>query len=301
MKVAVVPVRNGVLPNGALETITEAEGTVLLAGTNLAEATDAVAPVANKVIWADLESFAPAAWARTIAPHLQAIDQVLIPASPDGRDLAPRFAIELGRPLISGVVELKADTAVVVRHGGLVLETLEIEGPFVATVAPGVIEPVKVDGDVDTVGLQLDVDALHALPHLDTESLAVTEPDASSLDLSEAKRIIAGGAGLGSQHAFDELAIAAELIEASLGGTRVVMDKGWIDFDRQIGTTGVMVNPELYIALGISGAVQHTAGLGEPSHIISVNDDPHCPMMAMADLALVTDAPSFLAELTRRL
>ncbi len=71
--------------------------------------------------------------------------------------------------------------------------------------------------------------------------------------------------------------------------------------ERQIGTTGVNVSPSLYIALGVSGAVQHTAGLGSPDHVISVNLDPHCPMMAMADLALVCDGPEFLKELLARL
>ncbi len=90
-------------------------------------------------------------------------------------------------------------------------------------------------------------------------------------------------------------------MQASVGGTRVVMDWGWIPFDRQIGTTGVMVNPDLYIALGISGAVQHTAGLGEPKHVIAVNSDPHCPMMSMADLAIVTDAPEFIKAMMSKL
>ena len=86
-------------------------------------------------------------------------------------------------------------------------------------------------------------------------------------------------------------------IGASMGATRVVTDAGWVGHQRQIGTTGVVVDPGLYLAFGISGAVQHTAGLGRPAHIISVNTDPHCPMMAMADLAVVADAQATLREL----
>ena len=82
-----------------------------------------------------------------------------------------------------------------------------------------------------------------------------------------------------------------------MGATRVVTDAGWVSHDRQIGTTGVVVDPDLYLSFGISGAVQHTAGLGHPEHIISVNTDPHCPMMAMADLAIVADANATLDEL----
>ena len=86
-----------------------------------------------------------------------------------------------------------------------------------------------------------------------------------------------------------------------MGATRVITDRGWVGHERQIGTTGVVVDPTLYLAFGISGAVQHTAGLGDPDHIISVNTDPHCPMMQMADLAIVSDANAVLDELDRLL
>ena len=82
-----------------------------------------------------------------------------------------------------------------------------------------------------------------------------------------------------------------------MGATRVITDRGWVGHERQIGTTGVVVDPDLYLAFGISGAVQHTAGLGTPAHIVSVNTDPHCPMMQMADLAVVADANAVLDEL----
>jgi electron transfer flavoprotein alpha subunit len=76
---------------------------------------------------------------------------------------------------------------------------------------------------------------------------------------------------------------------------------GWVAHERYIGTTGVAVTPELYVALGISGAIQHVTGLGSPRHVVAVNTDSSCPMMAMADLALVTDAPGLLEALARRL
>ena len=88
---------------------------------------------------------------------------------------------------------------------------------------------------------------------------------------------------------------------ASLGATRVVTDAGWTDAERQIGTTGVEVEPDLYVAFGISGAVQHVMGLGPPNRVISVNVDPSCPMMAMADLAVVCDVPALLPVLADRL
>jgi electron transfer flavoprotein alpha subunit len=82
-----------------------------------------------------------------------------------------------------------------------------------------------------------------------------------------------------------------------MGATRVVTDRGWVPHERQIGTTGVVVDPDLYLAFGVSGAVQHTSGLGNPTHIISVNTDPHCPMMQLSDLAIVADANETLVAL----
>ena len=83
----------------------------------------------------------------------------------------------------------------------------------------------------------------------------------------------------------------------SVGATRVVTDRRWLPHERQIGTTGVVVDPQLYLAFGISGAVQHTSGLGDPDHIVSVNTDASCPMMQLADLAIVADANAVLDEL----
>ena len=124
----------------------------------------------------------------------------------------------------------------------------------------------------------------------DAVVVEVLPPDVTTMDLAEARRILGGGAGLDSAERFDRLTEVATALGASMGATRVVTDRGWVPHSRQIGTTGVVVDPDLYLAFGISGAVQHTAGLGDPAHVISVNTDPHCPMMAMADLAVVADA-----------
>ena len=119
----------------------------------------------------------------------------------------------------------------------------------------------------------------------------------ATMDLAEADRIVGGGAGLDSEDRFRQLAASPGPLGAAMGATRVITDRGWVEHQRQIGTTGVVVDPSLYVAFGISGAVQHTAGLGAPDHIVSVNTDPHCPMMQMADLAVVADANAVLDEL----
>ncbi len=141
----------------------------------------------------------------------------------------------------------------------------------------------------------------HGGEAVDAIVLEVLPPDPATMDLAEATRIVAGGAGLESAARFEQLAAAAEALGASLGATRVVTDRGWVGHERQIGTTGVVVDPRLYVAFGISGAVQHTSGLGQPDHIVSVNTDPSCPMMQLADLAVVSDANAVLDELVTRL
>jgi electron transfer flavoprotein alpha subunit len=137
----------------------------------------------------------------------------------------------------------------------------------------------------------------------------LVEPDPATMDLSDAKRIVAGGAGLAARAGGDDRAVAVfellSAVAAAIGGaagvTRVVSDAGWVTHERQIGTTGVTVRPDLYIAFGISGASQHLGGIEAARHVISVNTDPFCPMTRMADLGLVADAPAVLAELARRL
>ncbi len=98
----------------------------------------------------------------------------------------------------------------------------------------------------------------------DAEVVEVLPPDVTTMDLSEAPRILGGGAGLAGAEAFDDLSKVATALHASMGATRVITDRGWLAHDRQIGTTGVVVNPKLYLAFGISGAVQHTLGPGQP-------------------------------------
>jgi electron transfer flavoprotein alpha subunit len=180
------------------------------------------------------------------------------------------------------------------RHGGLVLEDVRPNGPFVATLQPGT-RGLERDPTRNTATI-----SRRALTFVDCRDVAVVEvvaPDAATMDLSESQRILGGGAGLSAAEAFIELATLAEQLNASMGATRVITDRGWVGHERQIGTTGVIVDPQLYIAFGISGAVQHTSGLGQPDHIISVNTDPHCPMMQLADLAIVSDAAAVITEM----
>ncbi|MGO9560187.1 MAG: mycofactocin-associated electron transfer flavoprotein alpha subunit [Acidimicrobiales bacterium] len=308
--IAVVPVRAGELPVGALEAVAEAGGNLLLVGEGTdaaAEQLTAQAPlVAKQVACAELGSYAPAAWARRLLPLLEAEDVVILPAVPDGRDLAPRIAAGLGRPLLAGAQDITATGATVLRHGGLQLVELSVDGPFVATLLPGVRSVVAGEGAPGSAGAAPtralgpadDTDAGDdGQEGPDAMSLEVLAPDPAAVDLAEAAKIMSGGAGLGGHDEFALLADVAEAVGASVGATRVVTDGGILGHARQIGTTGATVRPRLYVALGISGAAQHVGGIGEPLHVVSVNLDASCPMMAMADLAIVSDAAATLEAL----
>lgn len=294
--IAVVVIRQGVLPVGAQEAVAEAGGRAVLIGEGTAEATLALT-TATEVDCAEVGPFAPGAWADALVPHLRAEAIVVLPASADGRDLAPRLAFALGRPLLAGAIAVTADRVVLARAGGLQAEEHRVSGPIVATLEPGVrgFEPGPVAATVNALRLPM------ATSVPDAEVTELLPPDPATMDLAEAPRIVAGGAGLGGPLPFLTLAQVATKLAAAHGASRVAADAGWAPAHRFIGTTGVIVQPKLYIALGISGAVQHVSGLGDPDHIIAVNTDASAPMMAMADLAIVTDAQALLVELARQL
>jgi electron transfer flavoprotein alpha subunit len=293
---AVIVVRDGQLPAGADETISECGGRALLVGSGTAYAAEDARKVSREVTTAEVGQFAPAAWAEALATHLAEEQMLVLPASPDGRDLAPRLAARLQRPLHAMAMSVSPSRIDLVRNGGTELHSVAPTAAFVATLQPGVRGADVIDVDVSVQQVTLAV-----AERQDATVEAILPADAATMDLSEADRIVAGGAGLDAPARFDQLAALGKVLEASVGATRVVTDRGWISHERQIGTTGVVVDPSLYLAFGISGAVQHTSGLGTPDHIISVNTDAHCPMMQLADLAVVGDANAVLDELLARL
>jgi len=298
-RLAVVPVRDATLPAGGAEAVADAGGRALVVGNGARAAALSLGGVATELRCWDTPGYAPAAWAVAIAPLVADETLIVLPASPDGRDLAPRLAALLERPLFAAAMELGDDTVTTIRHGGRVLAEHQLGGPAVVTLQPGVrgVEPAGPESpEVQMVEIAQGADVAR-----DATVVELLAPDVTTMDLSESPRILGGGAGLDSADRFTELADVAAALDASMGATRVITDRGWIPHSRQIGTTGVVVDPDLYLAFGISGAVQHTAGLGDPDHIISINTDRHCPMMELADLAIVSDANATLRVLARRL
>ncbi len=299
--IALIPVRDGVLPAGAAETISECDGRALVVGSDTG-AVD-LDGLARTVFLVELGAVEPIRWTASLVPiigHLDAegvgIDIVVLPHSPDGRDLAPHLALALDRPLFSAATEVRPHRVRVARRGGMELHEQRPTGAFVATLQTEARGPVDFEGPPAVE--RVDVPA--AAPTESTADAHVVEvlpPDIATMDLAEARRIVGGGAGLDGEERFAQLDRFAAAIGGVMGATRVITDRSWVHHDRQIGTTGVVVDPVLYLSFGVSGAVQHTSGLGHPDHIVSVNTDPHCPMMAMSDLAIVADANATLDEL----
>lgn len=301
--IAVVVSRHGIAPAGADEATGEANGRVIVIGT---DAGDAAASLKSAVETTTIECPGDL---RALAEILTTLDSVtgthgiVLPASPDGRDLAPLLAHQLRRPLLAAAMAVRVDRVTCVRTAGRVGREYSTPTPFVATLLPGlrgVSAPTEAGarGDQELLTSSTRQAANPStVRSVTVRSVTVLPPDPATMDLTEAPCIVGGGLGLGSKDRFDQLGRIGELIGASLGGTRVASDAGWISFERQIGTTGVAVNPNVYIAFGISGATQHTSGLGDPEHIISVNTDASCPMMTMSDVAIVSDAQGVLDAL----
>jgi electron transfer flavoprotein alpha subunit len=296
--IAVVVVRDGQLPAGGDEVVAECTGRVVLIGSGTRAAVEALAGVATEVTVIEFGAFRPAAYAAALVPVLAHELAVVMPGSADGRDLAPRVAAILHRPLYAGAISVSPHRVELARRSSTEIHQTNPGPEFVATFQPGV-RGVAPDLSIGAPAVA-DATPTHqpATPHRDATVTAVLPPDPTTIDLAEAPRIVGGGAGLDAASRMAQLADIGAHLGASMGATRVITDRGWVPHQRQIGTTGVVVDPELYLAFGVSGAVQHTSGLGDPTHIISVNTDGHCPMMQLADLAIVADANATLDHLS---
>ena len=293
--IAVIPVRDGVAPAGADEAICEASGQAIIIGSGTPTAAETLRSFSTH-LWLVETDFHAANVVAALENINRSHDSLILPATPDGRDLAPHLAHALGRPLYAGSISITDNKVSVSRNGGLSIVDFTPHQAFVATLQIGIRGTENISSNPTITPINI---ASVSRPTSSVTSIAVLPPDASTMDLSEAPRIIGGGAGLESGDRFIQLQNVATALDASMGVTRVITDRGWADHERQIGTTGVVVDPDLYIAFGISGAVQHTSGLGQPEHIISVNTDAHCPMMQMADIAIVADANAVLEELAQ--
>lgn len=230
---------------------------------------------------------------------------LLIPATTIGRDLAPRLARRLKLGLTADCTRLAIDPQEHVllqtrpAFGGNIMATIvtRYSRPQTATVRPGVMKPLDLDptrkGDIifEEINLPDSVDVIKIL-----ECVMNTE---SSSNLSQAAIIVAGGRPICGEKGMSVLKEFAEAIGAEVACTRVVVEEGFMSTDRQVGQTGQTVRPEIYFACGISGAIQHRAGMDGSRYIVAINKDPDAPIFEVADLAVVGDIYQILPVLTR--
>lgn len=237
-------------------------------------------------------------------------ETVLFGATALGRELAPRVAVLLQTGLTADCTELSIDAETgLLRQtrpafGGNLMATIEcpVHRPQMATVRPGVF-PVAVDacaqraGDV-APGIITDI-AFDATVHPRVRRLDL-EPVAAGT-IAQAKRLVVVGRGIGSKKHLPLMKRLAELLDADLGCTRPLVEAGWLDYAHQVGQTGASVAPELLLSLGVSGAIQHLAGMGGAQTVIAVNEDSSAPIFGAARYAVVGDCIAFAEELIRQL
>jgi electron transfer flavoprotein alpha subunit/NAD-dependent dihydropyrimidine dehydrogenase PreA subunit len=229
----------------------------------------------------------------------------LIGATHVGRDLAPRISRRVAVGLTADCTELAIDPGEGIllqtrpAFGGNVMATIasRYSRPQMATVRPGVMEALEDRGHKGEV-IQEEV-----LPReeIGTRVLEVVREEKEAVNLSEAKVIVAGGRGVGDADGFKVLEQLAHAVKGVLAGTRVAVEEGWIPADRQVGQTGQSVRPELYIACGVSGAIQHRAGMLNSRYVVAVNKDPRAPIFTVADWGIVGDLHEVVPELMRQL
>jgi electron transfer flavoprotein alpha subunit len=262
---------------------------------------------------ARLDDFAPAAWAAAIRAVVdqRAPAAVVAAGSERGNEVLAHVAARAGLPMAANVVEVTpgatpADSWRLIRQrwAGSLLEDAALDAPVrLLTVAPHAvaIDPSASNASAPTVS--------HFQPELEPADLVARvvgreERASTGVSLQDAKVVVGGGRGVGSAAAFAQLEQLAGLLGGAVGGSRVVTSLGWRPHSDQIGQTGLRIAPDLYIACGISGAIQHIVGCKAAKRILAINTDPDSPIMAVADYAVIGDlgsvVPAIAAEIERR-
>lgn len=241
----------------------------------------------------------------------QVIDQyhpniMLFGATTIGRDLAPRLSARVATGLTADCtkLEISEDAELMMTRpafGGNLMATIMCTDhrPQMSTVRPGVMQ--KIDREVGRKG-----NVIQFNPKFDTKKFKVrlienVKENKGKIDISEAKILVSGGRGVGCKEGFQKLEDLAAVLHAQVSSSRAMVDAGIIDHDRQVGQTGKTVRPDLYFALGISGAIQHLAGMEESEFIVAINKDKFAPIFGVADLGIVGDVNKVIPLLTERL
>ncbi|MDE2312731.1 MAG: electron transfer flavoprotein subunit alpha/FixB family protein [Elusimicrobia bacterium] len=317
--IVAVPQR-GALPPAVFELITAAKkaaaatgGTVsaLVFGTKAADFAKQLGERgADKVLTSldpALDEFVDEAYAAATAAAAkqEAAGVVLLAASVAGRSLAARLSVLLKAGVAAEICEISGSggalSAKRYQYGGNIVAEVSFKSDVkILTVQPMCFEAAPV-----AAGKTAQVAALASAPIPAGAQVASFKADeAGEIDLGAAERIVSGGRGLGNAEGFKLIRDLAHTLGAAVGASRAVVDAGWIAYRHQVGLTGRTVHPKLYVACGISGQIQHLAGMASSANIVAVNTDPACPMMDIATLGVVGDVyevlPVVISEIKKR-
>ena len=303
--------RDGVIQNVGLELIGKAKElaeklevpvTAALIGYNVGGLAQTLVEYgADKVLVVDnarLEVYDTEAYAQVFKAIIDAKkpEIVLFGATTLGRDLAPRVSSRMNTGLTADCTKLeiseenKGLEMTRPAFGGNLMATIICPDhrPQMSTVRPGVMQKMSrlkgAVGEIEEFPVTLDTSKMKV------KVLEIVKETANKVDISEAKILVSGGRGIGSAENFAALEAVAKQIGATVSASRAAVDAGYIDHDRQVGQTGKTVRPDIYFACGISGAIQHVAGMEESEYIVAINKDKEAPIFGIADLGIVGDA-----------
>jgi electron transfer flavoprotein alpha subunit len=259
----------------------------------------------GKVYAADHEALAnygAEAWSGAIRSAIDAsgADLILVSNTPSGWDVAPRVAAALDAGFASDCFEVTSEGGSLhfkrrVFNGKLDASLSVDAEKVVATVQPGAVKPFEgtTDGSVEKLDVSLDPGSFRS------RFKQIKQAEAKGVDLSKASIIVSGGRGVGDPEKFPEvIQPLAEALGGAMGASRPVVDAGWLPHEYQVGSSGQVVSPKLYIACGISGAIQHLVGMKTSNYIIAINKDPDAPIFEVANLGVVADLFEIVPALT---
>ncbi|WP_050475932.1 electron transfer flavoprotein subunit alpha/FixB family protein [Herbaspirillum rhizosphaerae] len=298
---------NASLKGSTLNTVTAAAQAggdvhILIAGHNAKAAADAAAQIAgvSKVLLADAPQFADGL-AENVAEQALAIakdySHILAPATAYGKNILPRVAAKLDVAQISEITKVdSADTFERPIYAGNAIATVQSSDSIK-------VITVRTTGfDAAATGGSAAVESLTAVADSGKSSFVSREVAKSDRpELTAAKIIVSGGRGMGSSESFKILEPLADKLNAAMGASRAAVDAGYVPNDWQVGQTGKIVAPQLYIAVGISGAIQHLAGMKDSKVIVAINKDEEAPIFSVADYGIVGDLFEVVPELVKQL
>lgn len=234
-------------------------------------------------------------------------DIVLVGATTIGRDLAPRVSATIGTGLTADCTSLEIDEEnqglLMTRpaFGGNIMATIICPNhrPQMSTVRPGVMK--KLERDIARTGNIEKIDVDFSECDKNVEVLKYVKENVKKVNIEDAKVLVSAGRGIGSKENMDAVYELADILGAEVSASRAVIDAGWVDKSRQVGQTGKTVRPDVYIACGISGAIQHLAGMEESEYIIAINNNSDAAIFEVADLSLVGDVNKVIKNLIQEL